>query len=90
MANKIGLDPLGRPYLTKDEASVADNLRTLGVDTGQEVFDVSTIEFTHHDIRQNGSYIVCRTPGHNHGYYIGPNKELVRMPDGSLNVRNIA
>lgn len=80
----------GRPHLTDQEATLPENLRALGIDTNEQVFDVSTIPASHHDIRQQGPYIVCRTLGHKHGYYIGPNKELVREEDGSLNLRSVA
>lgn len=44
-------------------------------------FDVDAVEPQKHEPYQDGSFIKCKTPGHEHGFHIGPLKQLV-MKDG--------
>ena len=42
----------------------------------------------HHEPYQEGPYIKCKTDGHDHGFFIGPLKQLV-MRDGKLVIEAI-
>lgn len=93
MPQRIVLDENNLPYLTDEEVSYADNLRTLGIDTNESTFDLSKIELTrHHDLIQEGPYVRCTDTMHSHssqsGIYIGTGKNLVRLADGSYTIRN--
>ena len=89
MPKKIAFDKHGDPYLSDEETSVAENLRIIGQSTNEQTFDLTAIPKSTHELRQEGAYITCATPGHRHGSYVGPDKNLVRLSDGSYRLETV-
>lgn len=51
-------------------------------------WDLDQLEPQDHEPYQEGPYIKCKTPGHDHGFFIGPLKQLVER-DGKLVIESI-
>lgn len=51
-------------------------------------FDIDKVKPEPHSPRQEGTYITCGTPGHNHGFHIGPGKNLIQK-DGKYYIEPV-
>lgn len=51
-------------------------------------FDLDKAEPQKHEPYQQGPYIKCKTEGHEHGFFIGPLKQLAER-DGKLVIESI-
>lgn len=51
-------------------------------------WDLGKLEPQQHEPYQEGPFIKCKTPGHDHGFNIGPLKQLVRR-NGKLTIEAV-